>query len=251
MAFTRVSLGIAILACLVSPAFGQSTAPVAVEHMPSWGSLFGELPHDIRRLPSRVNALWLGTAGAVAIGIHGADASLTRQAVASGALDTTLNAGAVLGGGPVQAGGALAIFTLGRLTGSPAMATIGNDLVRTQIIDTVATQGIKISVARRRPNGGHLSFPSGHTSSSFATATVLLHRLGWKVGAPAMAMAAYVAASRVQDNEHYPSDVVFGAAIGIISGRSVTIGHGKTRLALVPTTAPGSLGVALTSAGTH
>ena len=43
--------------------------------------------------------------------------------------------------------------------------------------------------------------------------------------APAYAVAAYVGASRVQAGKHFTSDVVFGAALGIVAGRTVTLGN--------------------------
>ncbi len=70
-------------------------------------------------------------------------------------------------------------------------------------------------VQRERPNGNRLSFPSGHTSSSFATATALAYSYGPKVGIPALLVATFVGASRVSDGAHWLSDVVGGAALGI------------------------------------
>lgn len=223
--------------------------PPAAEPMPSWGSLFGDLPRDVRRLPTRANGLWLGGAGAVAFGVRHSDASLTRRAMGAPALDTTLEAGALIGGGYIQVGGALGAFVVGRLSQRPVVASVGADLVRAQIINTVLTQGLKLAVGRRRPDGLRYSFPSGHASSSFATAMVLQRRLGWKAGVPAFGMATYVAASRLQENKHYLSDVVFGAAIGIVSGRAVTVGRGRNTFALVPLTAPGSVGIGFTRVG--
>src|SRR4029079_2807721 len=72
---------------------------------------------------------------------------------------------------------------------------------------------------------------------SFASATVLQQEFGWKVGIPAYAVASYVAASRVQMKRHYLSDVTFGAALGVIAGRSVSIGHGR-RLMVTPMATP-------------
>ena len=229
----------------------QSAAPNALlaESMPSWGALFSELPHDVRRLPSKTNALWLGGAGALALGLHNKDAALTRKAVGSAGLDATLEAGAFIGGGFIQVGGALGAFAIGRLSGRPQVALVGADLVRAQIVNTVLTQGTKFAVGRERPDGARFSFPSGHASSSFATATVLQRRLGWRVGAPAYAMATYVAASRLQENKHYLSDVIFGAAVGIVAGRAVTVGHGRNTFALVPLTASGGVGIGLTRVG--
>lgn len=231
-------------AIAVTPPVNRHAEPARPEHvMPSWGSLFGDLPRDTRRLPSKANALWLGGAGAVALAVHNQDARLTRNAVTSAGLDSTLEAGALVGGGIIQVGGALGTFAIGRWSGNVEMASVGSDLVRAQIINTVLTQGIKLGVGRPRPDGGRFSFPSGHASSSFATAAVLQRRLGWRVGIPAYAMATYVAASRLQENRHYLSDVVFGAGLGIVAGRSVTVGRGQHAFALVPLAAPGGMGI--------
>ena len=72
---------------------------------------------------------------------------------------------------------------------------------------------------------------------------------GWKVGIPAYGAASYVAASRLQTNRHYLSDVAFGAALGIVAGRTVTVGHGNARFAVAPVAAPGGGGIAFTWIG--
>jgi membrane-associated phospholipid phosphatase len=77
--------------------------------------------------------------------------------------------------------------------------------------------GLKYSVEETRPNGGKGSFPSLHTSISFCAAEFLRKRYGWECGIPAYAAASFVAYSRVEAREHYPHDVIAGAAIGIIS----------------------------------
>ena len=72
----------------------------------------------------------------------------------------------------------------------------------------------------------HRSFPSGHAADTFAFATALERHLGWKGAVPAYIFSSYVAISRLHDNRHYASDVAFGAALGIVVGRSVTF-HGR------------------------
>ena len=42
-------------------------------------------------------------------------------------------------------------------------------------------------------------------------------RYGWEYGVPAYALASFVAYSRVEAREHYPHDVIAGAAIGVLS----------------------------------
>jgi len=149
----------------------------------------------------------------------------------------------MIGGARLQLAGALATYSVGRLTGSSTVTTVGGDLLRAQIVAQVLTAGIKFAAQRTRPDGTRYSFPSGHTSVTFATATVLQRDLGPKWGIPAYAVATYVAASRIQDRRHFLSDVAFGATIGLISGRTVTVGRGRTRFAVAPAAVPGGAGV--------
>jgi membrane-associated phospholipid phosphatase len=81
---------------------------------------------------------------------------------------------------------------------------------------------LKYTVHEARPNGGTLSFPSGHTSSAFCGAAFLDMRYGHSYGIPAYAAASLVGWSRIESNNHYPVDVLAGAAIGIISNMIFT-----------------------------
>ena len=72
------------------------------------------------------------------------------------------------------------------------VGALGADLVDAQIVNGVLTQGIKAAVNRTRPNGSNHSFPSGHTSATFATAAVIQQHYGWKVAAPFYALGGYV-----------------------------------------------------------
>ena len=82
--------------------------------------------------------------------------------------------------------------------------------------------------------GDWASFPSGHTSSAFATASVLQHHFGWKAGVPSYVVATYVASSRMAHSRHFVSDVVFGAGIGIAAGRATTFHLRETTVQVVP-----------------
>jgi membrane-associated phospholipid phosphatase len=110
------------------------------------------------------------------------------------------------------------------------------------------TIAIKEATRRSRPAGSGFSFPSGHTTATFASATVLQQHFGWKVGIPAYAVASYVAAARIQTQNHYLSDVAFGAALGIVAGRTVTIGHGH-RLMMSPIATSEGAGASFTWLG--
>lgn len=87
--------------------------------------------------------------------------------------------------------------------------------VETAGATAAATLILKYAVNERRPDGSNMhSFPSGHSATTFATAAFLQRRYGWKFGAPAFALATYVAWGRVYSKKHHLWDVVAGAAIG-------------------------------------
>ena len=225
----------------------RSPAPAgAVWVSPSFAGLFGSTFGDFRRLPSKETATILAIGAAAAIAGHSADRSVTRTLSGSKDLGGALGAGQALGSMQVQLGGAFATYALGRALGRGKVTAIGADLVQASLVSQTLTSAVKLSVRRTRPDGTPLSFPSGHTSVSFATATVLQRHLGWKAGVPAYAVASYVAASRIQDKRHFLSDVAFGAAIGIVSGRRVTFGRDEHRVTLSPAATPAGGGVSLT-----
>jgi hypothetical protein len=78
-----------------------------------------------------------------------------------------------------------------------------------------ATEGLKLAVNERRPNGSGSSFPSRHTSLAFTGAAFMQYRYGLQYSIPFYIASAYVGYSRIQTNAHYWQDVVFGAALGM------------------------------------
>ena len=56
-------------------------------------------------------------------------------------------------------------------------------------------------------------------------------------------VAAYVATSRVHDNRHYLSDVIFGAAMGIAGQRTVMLHAGRYGISLAPSVGPRRAGL--------
>lgn len=174
---------------------------------------------------------------------HSADRGATEALAGSGGPQQQFKPGTVIGATAVQLGGSFAAYAIGRATGNSRVAAIGADLFRAQMVAQAVTQAVKVSVGRTRPDGTPRSFPSGHASLSFASATVLEQHLGWKAAVPAYAVASYVAVSRIGQRRHYLSDVAFGAALGIMAGRTVTLGRGDHRFAVAPMAAPGGGGV--------
>lgn len=64
------------------------------------------------------------------------------------------------------------------------------------------------------------SFPSGHTGFAFAAAFVMYRMLPRKYGIPALLLAAFIAFSRLYLGVHYPSDVLFGVGIGVLTAEA-------------------------------
>jgi PAP2 superfamily len=209
---------------------------------------FQNLAHDVRALPSAQNAFVVGVGGAGALAVHPADDNLSRRVRGEGAVSYT-SIGQVLGNGWTQGGAAMAVYLVGKLDGNAAATHIGGDLIRGQALNGLVTTVIKAAVNRTRPSGGHFSFPSGHTSASFTTATVLEQHFGWKVGIPAYAVAGFVGWTRVRENVHWLSDVVFGGAIGVMAGRTVTLGHRSRTWSIVPVPTPGGFAVYVVGSG--
>lgn len=73
------------------------------------------------------------------------------------------------------------------------------------------------------------SFPSGHTTASFAVALVMLRMLPKKIGIPAVVLAAMVAFSRLYLGVHYPTDVLAGFVVALV-GSSLAVWGVRTKL---------------------
>jgi membrane-associated phospholipid phosphatase len=110
---------------------------------------------------------------------------------------------------------------------------------------------MKRSIRRERPTGECCAFPSGHSAAAFASAAVLERHLGYRASWPAMALATYVATSRLVDNRHYLSDVMFGAAVGTAAGWTVVGRHGREQYAMTPVPVRGGLMIAVTRHATE
>ena len=73
------------------------------------------------------------------------------------------------------------------------------------------------------------SFPSGHTTASFAVALVMFRMLPKKIGIPAVVLAALVAFSRLYLGVHYPTDVLTGFVVALV-GSSLAVWGVRTKL---------------------
>jgi hypothetical protein len=237
-------LTLVIASGTVSAAYGQDQQPPPVKpsenpanpRRPVW-KLVTDIGKDFAHFPSRDTLLWLGAGGGLALAAHPMDDDLNARLVGSQFWSDFFRPGTVIGYGATQIGTAAATYTWGKVRKEPKVVHLGVDLIRAQIVTQILTYGLKVAVRRDRPDGTGYSFPSGHSSVTFASATVLQRHLGWRAAVPTYTVASYVAVSRLHENRHFLSDVVFGAALGIAAGRTVTR-HGRDSWVMVPSSVP-------------
>lgn len=140
---------------------------------------------------------------------------------------------------PVSLASPIALLATGYIEKNKNLQVKGWEAVGSLAINTIITQGLKYSFNRQRPYEKYAgvifpykietdaSFPSGHTSTAFATATTLsLEFKKWYVVVPAYAWAAGVGYSRLYLGEHYATDVISGAVVG---AGSAVLSHWLTK----------------------
>jgi membrane-associated phospholipid phosphatase len=144
-----------------------------------------------------------------------------------------------------------AMFLAGRFAPQGRFRSATYDFAQAAIVNGAYTSILKYSLQRTRPDeSNNLSFPSGHTSTAFSLATVANQHYGWKVGVPAYLLASGIGLSRIEKDKHYLSDVLAGATLGVIVGRTVARLDGerpskKRQISVGPATDPHGQGVGL------
>lgn len=207
-------------------------------------ALFRNLGEDYKHLPSRNNAYIALIGGGLAALSHPADKSLNARLRSHyRTVNDLYKPAKYLGDTPMQMALSLGTYAYGRVFHAPKASHLGMDLLRAQILTESIVQPLKFATRRERPDlSNHHSFPSGHAAITFAAATVIERHLGWRRSLLGYAVASYVASSRLHDNRHFLSDVVFGAAVGTIAGRTVAQ-HGHDYWTLTPVNVPGGVAV--------
>jgi membrane-associated phospholipid phosphatase len=244
-----VTIAASMLVCaLAVQAREAQPPPAATASETSLSGLPVRLAHDARRLvTTRTPALILAGGTVAAAAVHPADQrTVTRLSTSTGA-DLFFDAGSEAGDGFVQGGAAIAVYTVGLASQNERVRQLGTGLVEAQVINFFITQGTKVIAARTRPDGGRYSFPSGHASATFVTADVLMQQLGWRIGIPAYVGATYVAISRVSEKQHYLSDVVFGAAVGVASARTLSVNTRRHAFTIMPSPRRGGAAIFVTA----
>lgn len=92
-------------------------------------------------------------------------------------------------------------------------------------LNGILTTSLKLVAQDYGPNGESLAWPSGHTSSCITLATVMNEYYGPVVGVPLYGLCGLAMYERMETGEHWASDVVFGAALGYVVGKTVASRH--------------------------
>jgi membrane-associated phospholipid phosphatase len=122
-----------------------------------------------------------------------------------------------------------------------AKTTALDSIAASAIASGIVTNSFKYVIGRARPTDGHGpynfrpfsgqdSFSSGHTTEAFALASVISeHYDSLWVQVPAYGLASAVGYARLNNNRHWPSDVLAGAVIGTFVGKTVVHFNQKHR----------------------
>jgi membrane-associated phospholipid phosphatase len=139
---------------------------------------------------------------------------------------------------PVSITTPITFFTVGAIKKNDKIKWNSYEQAGAIILSSLISVSFKYSVDRERPYEKYSfilpkikehtpSFPSGHTTSAFTTATLLtLQYPKWYIAVPAYAWASTIAYSRMRLGVHYPSDVLGGIIIG--TGSSLLV-HALSR----------------------
>jgi undecaprenyl-diphosphatase len=196
-------------------------------------------PSPITHHSSLIIALFLSCValGAVFWGLRQIDYPLIRhlRLVHIGWLERVGDLFGFFGSGEFLAVVVGTLFVLGWWRSWPTVRRTGFEGIVAHAASSVVAQTLKHLIGRPRPRMAHGdafavgpsfqsgldSFPSGHSTASFAVAGVIAARFPAFRGA-AFGVAGLVAASRVIRGSHFPSDVFAGALVGVLAAALAT-----------------------------
>lgn len=142
-----------------------------------------------------------------------------------------------------------AFYVAGALLEDERARTVAMDAFASSLVSAgMITTTLKVAAGRSRPNeeegayrfkpfGGDHSFPSGHTTQAFSLASVIAEHYDERwIDITSYGMATLVGLARIEQEAHFPSDVVAGAVIGTLVGKAIVRynkGH-RTGITLTP-----------------
>jgi hypothetical protein len=253
------------LLCLNGIAYANDQA------LPSYPEIVVDDVKHVLTAPSRWKEQDWQNLGLATVGVIGAAAILDRSIRDEMRRHAPNNNGFMLGVERFGAEYSLAVlggfYVAGAVGNNNTATAVAQDGLAASIIASgIITPTIKFITGRARPreNAGtatfhpfstnyssNSSFPSGHTTQAFALASVIANHYNetW-VTCSSYTVAGLVGAARSYHGAHFASDVLAGALIGTLVGKSV-VAHNKSlrsrKVVLLPEVGPGLIGVRLTS----
>jgi hypothetical protein len=233
--------------------------PIVVRDHRTIRSYPANLGHNMLEVWSRPSFLPV-VIGASAMGLAAPLDDNVVQYFEDHPMKTYGNIGKFLGTGAVAVGVSAAVLGVGHYSNGDRFRAATYDMGQAVVVNFLYTLAIKESVRRERPDkSDNLSFPSGHASNAFACATVWAEQYGWKGAVPGYLGATLIAGSRLALAKHHLSDIIGGAALGVVVGQSVVRwdkkpshkpGPGEPHVWLAPAAAPDGSGLGLAISGT-
>ncbi|QEM70205.1 phosphatase PAP2 family protein [Geobacter sp. FeAm09] len=233
------------------------------------GSGLSRLGHetvDLARTPFQTDngniLVTIGVAGAVGLTyVFDRDIHDKLQTRKGNSLDKAADAGSLAGDPFLHLGFAALVYGGAMAADSPKWQEVGEMMGESLILADASTFLIKEATGRGRPDttmskgdfkpfrfkNNYDSFPSMHTASSFALASVMAATTeSLTLKTAYYAAATFVGFSRLYQNKHWASDVIMGAALGELCGRVVTHYHATAqRMAIVPQAFENGAGLAM------
>lgn len=125
----------------------------------------------------------------------------------------------------------------GYLFNNQKARTTALSAIESFVLASAITYTIKHATHRHRPSSGdpyniwdgpgfeseHLSFPSGHGSTSFAIMTVIASQYDDNIAIPIIcySVATLTSLSRIHDHKHWASDVFMGSVVGFVTAHTI------------------------------
>jgi membrane-associated phospholipid phosphatase len=239
----QIAQAIPVPSTPVAPASGAAPSAAPLENGDYW---WGYIRNPIRIVAAPYywsgqqwlrNALVLGAVGAV-VAFDDSIQDFTQDNRSDG-IDKLADLGAPFGEGSVSLGLIGGGFAAGLVSGDAKLQETALLGFQGFVLTSALTLGLKLATHRARPRSGadfksfdgpgterdNRSFPSGHAARAFTLATVLASQYDEDpyVAPVAYGLATLTALSRINDDEHWVSDVAFGAALGYGIGKLVAL----------------------------
>lgn len=184
------------------------------------------------------DAYWLAPLGAATGLAFAYDTDAQQAAGIDPGRTNTANKIADFGSFPATVGEGAGMYFIGIGLDNPKLEETGRLSVEAVLVSGTVTLVTKLASNRQRPRQGNgqgdfwaygtahwewdSSFPSDHATASMALARVVAGEYPrWSVIVPAYGFAETIAIARILANQHFPSDVLVGQAVGFLTGSYV------------------------------